>query len=84
VAIARSLANEPVLLLADEPTGNLDSVNALATLDLLESLQQERGVTLIVVTHDPQVAQRVRRRISLLDGRVVEDAVVVPSAGHSY
>jgi len=80
VAIARSLANEPALLLADEPTGNLDSVNALATLDLLESLQQEKGVTLVVVTHDPQVAQRVRRRISLLDGRVVEDAVVVPSA----
>ena len=80
VAIARSLANEPQLLLADEPTGNLDSANALATLDLLEGLQRERGVTLIVVTHDPHVAGRVRRRISLLDGRVVEDTGLIPSS----
>jgi ABC-type lipoprotein export system ATPase subunit len=78
VAIARSLANEPSLLLADEPTGNLDSVNALAILELLQGLQQENGTTLVVVTHDPQVASRVRRKICLLDGHVVEDAVVSP------
>jgi putative ABC transport system ATP-binding protein len=74
VAIARSLANEPNFLLADEPTGNLDSENARSILELLQALQKERGATLVVVTHDPEIAAHVRRRIHLLDGRVVEDA----------
>lgn len=73
VAIARSLANEPKLILADEPTGNLDSENAQATMQLLNDLQKEKGATLIVVTHDPQVVSQVKRKIRLLDGRVVED-----------
>jgi ABC-type lipoprotein export system ATPase subunit len=80
VAIARSLANEPSLLLADEPTGNLDSVNALATLELLQGLQSESGITLVVVTHDSYVASRVRRKVCLLDGRVVEDTLVSPAS----
>ena len=73
VAIARSLANGPALILADEPTGNLDSVNALVIIELLQNLQREKGTTLLMVTHDPEVASRVQRRIRLLDGRVVED-----------
>jgi putative ABC transport system ATP-binding protein len=73
VAIARSLANEPKLILADEPTGNLDSENAQITMQLLRDLQREKGATLIVVTHDPEVVLQVSRKIRLRDGRVVED-----------
>lgn len=71
VAIARSLANEPRLLLADELTGNLDSASARATIDLLEGLQQERNMTLLIVTHSPEIAARAGRTIHLLDGRIV-------------
>jgi len=71
VAIARSLANEPRLLLADEPTGNLDSGSAGVTMDLLDELRRERGLTLLVVTHSPEIAARAGRTIRLLDGRVV-------------
>jgi ABC-type lipoprotein export system ATPase subunit len=70
VAIARSLANEPRLLLADEPTGNLDSASALATIDLLEGLRRQQELTLFVVTHSPDIAARAGRVIRLLDGRV--------------
>jgi putative ABC transport system ATP-binding protein len=73
VAIARSLANEPKVLLADEPTGNLDSAAALSTIELLESIRSEKGCTLLIVTHDTEIASRVQRRIRLRDGRVVED-----------
>ncbi len=73
VAIARSLANGPQLLLADEPTGNLDSESAGKILDLLERIHAERGMTLVVVTHDPRVAGRARRTLRMLDGRVVSD-----------
>ena len=73
VAIARSLANGPSLLLADEPTGNLDSTNARATLALLRDLQKQRALTMVVVTHDPEIAAHVDRRIHLLDGRVLDD-----------
>jgi putative ABC transport system ATP-binding protein len=70
VAIARSLANGPEILLADEPTGNLDSETAAKILDLLGGLQSERGMTLLVVTHDPEVAERARRQVHLRNGRV--------------
>jgi len=73
VAIARSLANEPRLLLADEPTGNLDSDSAARILDLLEQIHAEREMTLVVVTHDPQVAARAHRTLRMLDGRIVSD-----------
>jgi putative ABC transport system ATP-binding protein len=73
VAIARALANDPVLLLADEPTGNLDSHAAAAVLDLFAALHRERGLTLVVVTHSPEVAARAGRVLWLRDGRLVRD-----------
>jgi putative ABC transport system ATP-binding protein len=71
VAIARALANDPELLLADEPTGNLDSRTAEEVLKLLESLHRERGMALVVVTHDQKIASRAKRIIRLSDGRVI-------------
>ena len=73
VAIARALANDPVLLLADEPTGNLDSRSAAEVLDLFSSLNRDRGLTLVVVTHSPEVARRCGRVLWLSDGRLVKD-----------
>ena len=73
VAIARSLANSPSLLLADEPTGNLDSKNAHAVLDLIIRLQQDEGRTMILVTHDPTIAARAERILRMKDGRVIAD-----------
>src|SRR5262245_9222078 len=73
VALARSLANDPQVLLADEPTGNLDSDNAANALDLLTAFQRDRGLTLVMVTHSPEVAERADRVIRMRDGRVVED-----------
>ncbi len=73
VAIARALANDPSLLLADEPTGNLDSHTGEAILNLFDRLHRERGLTLIVVTHSDEVAERAERVIRISDGRVVED-----------
>jgi putative ABC transport system ATP-binding protein len=73
VAIARSLANEPSLLLADEPTGNLDSENAHSILDLIIGLQQEQGRTMVLVTHDPTIAGRAGRTLRMIDGRIVSD-----------
>ncbi len=68
VAIARSLANGPRLLLADEPTGNLDSENAHSVLDLIINLQQQQGRTMILVTHDPTIAERAGRVLRMKDG----------------
>ncbi len=73
VAIARSLANGPSLLLADEPTGNLDSENAQSVLNLLIRLQQEQRRTMILVTHDPAIAARAGRIVRMIDGRIVSD-----------
>src|SRR4051794_29863566 len=73
VAIARSLANSPSVLLADEPTGNLDSKNAVMILDLLINLHRERKMTLVLITHDMSVARRGSRAIQMKDGRVVFD-----------
>jgi putative ABC transport system ATP-binding protein len=73
VAIARSLANSPSVLLADEPTGNLDSESAHNILDILSNLHRERRMTLIVITHDMSVAQRASRAIQMKDGRVTFD-----------
>jgi putative ABC transport system ATP-binding protein len=70
VALARALANEPRVLLADEPTGNLDSSSGERLLDLLGELQRDRGTTLVVVTHDPTVAARADRVLHMLDGRI--------------
>jgi putative ABC transport system ATP-binding protein len=73
VAIARSLANEPAILLADEPTGNLDTKNAAQIMDLLRSVHHQRKNTMILVTHDPAVAQTADRTITMRDGQVIED-----------
>jgi putative ABC transport system ATP-binding protein len=73
VALARALANDPVVLLADEPTGNLDSRAAAEVLDLFSSLNRDRGLTLVVVTHSPEVAHRCGRVLWLSDGRLVKD-----------
>ena len=74
VAIARSLVNHPTLLLADEPTGNLDSISGTAIMDLLFDLQRSQGVTFVLVTHDASHARRCRQQIQIQDGRVLEKA----------
>ena len=73
VAVARALVNRPRLLLADEPSGNLDSVNAQAVYDLFRELNRDHGQTILVVTHDPTWAARSDRVLRLLDGRLVGD-----------
>jgi len=73
VAVARAIASRPSIVLADEPTANLDSKTALQLLDLMLSLNRERGVTFLFSTHDPRVVDRARRVISLEDGRIVRD-----------
>jgi ABC-type lipoprotein export system ATPase subunit len=76
VAIARALANDPDVLLADEPTGNLDSATADEILSLLESLNSERGLTVLMVSHDEEAARRVSHRMfRLLDGKVVDEVM---------
>ena len=73
VAIARALANDPAILLADEPTGNLDTANARTVFDVFERLTAEEGRTVVVVTHDQNLAVRAPRRVQLVDGRIVAD-----------
>jgi ABC-type lipoprotein export system ATPase subunit len=70
VAIARALANDPKLILADEPTGNLDSASGNMILDLFDLLHQKQGLTLVMITHDPHVAGRAQRTVWIRDGRL--------------
>jgi putative ABC transport system ATP-binding protein len=75
VAIARALSTEPRVVLADEPTGNLDSRTGAEVVDLLTSLSEERGHTVILVTHDAEIAEKAHRSIRMQDGRLVEAAL---------
>ena len=80
VAVARALANHPPILLADEPTGRLDSQTSERILDLLESLHHEEGTTLVVVTHDPRVAARAHHTVQMLDGKVTSERFTTQSS----
>ena len=74
VALARAAAPRPAILLADEPTGNLDSVNGAAIMDLIFGLRDRHGATLVMVTHAPELAERCDRVVRLVDGRIAGDA----------
>jgi putative ABC transport system ATP-binding protein len=78
VALARALANDPLIVLADEPTGNLDSRNGRHIMDLLRNVHQARGTTVLLVTHDAELAAAADDRLVLRDGRVVTEAAVAP------
>jgi lipoprotein-releasing system ATP-binding protein len=78
-AIARALANDPAIILADEPTGNLDTRNAAAVFDIFARLANDEGRAILVVTHDAELAKRANRRVHLMDGRIVSDTRVAGS-----
>jgi putative ABC transport system ATP-binding protein len=80
VAIARALANRPSLLLADEPTGNLDSATSREIMELFTSLNREQGITVVLVTHERDVAAYAGRLVRFLDGRVAHDGAVIVEA----
>ena len=80
VAVARAMVTEPALILADEPTANLDSVTATALLEVMEQLNRTHGTTFAYATHDPQVMERAHRLIRLRDGQIVSDVVNTSSA----
>jgi putative ABC transport system ATP-binding protein len=73
VAIARALVNQPSILLADEPTGNLDSKTSAEIMDIFQRLNRELGITIIMITHEPDIASYAKRNILFKDGRIVED-----------
>jgi len=76
VAIARALVNDPELLLADEPTGNLDSRTSVEIMEVLQRLNRERGITVVLITHEHDIAEYAERVIAFRDGRVVSDTAV--------
>src|SRR6266436_3641298 len=76
VAIARSLVNHPSIILADEPTGNLDSRTSVEVMDVFQQLNKERGITIALVTHEPDIAQYARRTIVFKDGRIKNDYLI--------
>ena len=79
VAVARALSNDPPIVLADEPTGNLDSKAGQRVLDVLRRIQQERRVTLVLVTHDPTIAAAADRIVNMLDGRIADGGGKTPA-----
>jgi putative ABC transport system ATP-binding protein len=83
VAIARAIVSQPLLLLADEPTGNLDEARKHDIIELLAKLNQERGITIVMVTHEPEMATYCSRVIEFRDGRVARDAAVPARGTHA-
>ena len=80
VAIARAFANSPKILFADEPTGNLDNVTGHRIFELLQSLNSDGGSTIVLVTHEQELASKASRIIRLLDGAIVEDTGATPGS----
>ena len=80
VALARALVGDPAILLADEPTGNLDTRNGAEVMSILERLNAERGVAVVIVTHDAEIASRSRRQVRLRDGLVESDELTADRA----
>jgi len=80
VAVARAFATEPKLLMADEPTGNLDGTTGRQVMDLLFEMTRARGATLVLITHDPAIAERCDRVIHVADGRITDDAPILVAA----
>ncbi|MCB8924397.1 MAG: ABC transporter ATP-binding protein [Ardenticatenaceae bacterium] len=76
VAIARALVNEPAIILADEPTGNLDSKSGTEVMQIFQQLNRERGITVVFVTHDPWIARHTHRVVTLADGLIVRDETI--------
>jgi putative ABC transport system ATP-binding protein len=85
VAIARSLVNNPAIILADEPTGNLDSKAGAEVMGIFQTLNHEKGITIILVTHEPDIAEHTRRIVHLYDGKIAKDEQVLEQrhAGNS-
>jgi putative ABC transport system ATP-binding protein len=77
VAIARALVNDPAIILADEPTGNLDSRAGAEIMGIFQALNEEKGITIILVTHEPDIAEHTRRIVHLYDGKIVRDEPVL-------
>jgi ABC-type lipoprotein export system ATPase subunit len=73
VGVARALANDPAIILADEPTGSLDTQSGTEIMNLLAAINHDQGTTVLVVTHDPKVARRTRRILTMRDGKIVDD-----------
>jgi putative ABC transport system ATP-binding protein len=80
--VARALVNRPSILLADEPTGNLDSATSVEIMDLFQTLHGQ-GQTIILVTHEPDIAEHAKRQIILRDGKVASDGTFSPSEAHA-
>jgi putative ABC transport system ATP-binding protein len=76
VAIARALVNNPSLLLADEPTGNLDSRTSIEIMDILQKLNDSHGLTVVIVTHEPDIAQYAKRALEFRDGKMIKDLLI--------
>ena len=73
VAIARALANDPAIILADEPTGALDSVTGRMIMDLFHQLHQEKGITIVLITHSPELAEETERIVTIMDGKITSE-----------